>query len=444
MQIKINKLYKLVVNQFLTLKSCAHPEPKLQFDWRLFQWGITLIPINALPAAFPIVIMMFSVWWQYWRKITRDRIGKGFLYFSGWLVIGCLWSINPLMSLGRVANYTPFIWYFLALRLILRTTEQLRRLAWIIVTGSIFTATIGIGQHFLNWSKKIHFVLLDFVFKEQETPGRMTATFIHANSFACYLAVALILGLVLWCELWQHQPWQQWQPKQKMSMGILSISIGLNLVCLFYTSSRNGWITALLTFSALMLFYGQRWIVIIIGAITSMVMGAAFAAEPIQGWLRQIVPYEMWARINGQMYAETYAQSRIGIWEYAWSLAQQKPWTGWGLQAFPQLYEAHTQNYLDPHDLWLMLAAEVGIPTTLVLIGLVGSIMFQSVMNLMRASSRDRHILFGYILAFSTFIIFNTFDVVFEPRLNILSWTFLSALCVHSKPVAKPSSIDEL
>jgi len=221
---------------------------------------------------------------------------------------------------------------------------------------------------------------------------------------------------------------------------VLSTSILLNLVCIFYTSSRNGWLTLLLAALALMLFYGQRLIVAFLAAIASIVMGAAFAGEPLQGWFRQIVPYAMWARINGQMYPEPYANSRVAIWEYAWNLAQQKPWTGWGLQTFPPLYKAHAQIYLGhAHNLFLMLSAEVGIPTTLILVILVGSIMFQSVRNFMQAPSQDpssdRQILFGYLLAFSAFIAFNTVDVtVFDLRLNAIAWILLGAIGgVHSR-----------
>jgi O-antigen ligase len=166
-------------------------------------------------------------------------------------------------------------------------------------------------------------------------------------------------------------------------------------------------------------------------------MGAAFAGEPLQGWFRQVVPYAMWARINGQMYPEPYVNSRVAIWRYAWSLAQQKPWTGWGLQTFSQLYQAHAQIYLGhAHNLLLMLSAEVGIPTTLIFITLVGSIMFRSVRDFMKVTIvdlYDRQILFGYILAFSAFIAFNTVDVtVFDLRLNAIAWVLLGALGVST------------
>lgn len=30
-------------------------------------------------------------------------------------------------------------------------------------------------------------------------------------------------------------------------------------------------------------------------------------------------------------------------WEFAWSLAKEHPWTGWGLRSFSGLYKAQTQ-----------------------------------------------------------------------------------------------------
>ena len=425
------------IKHLFRFKKCSHPDPKLQWGWLSLQWGIALIHINGLLAFFPLAFLIFTTWRQYWRKITSDRLGQLFLYFCGWLPITCLWSIDPLNSLGGVANYVPFILFFLALRLVLQTVEQLRKLAWIIVTGSIFNSIVGLGQNFLNWSRQINFSLTDISFKNSETIERMTATFNHANFFAGYLVIALILGTVLLCESWQQKAGNQDQRKQALSVAVLSTSILLNLVCIFYTSSRNGWLTLLLASVALMLFYGQRLIVAFLGAIASIVMGAAFAGEPLQGWFRQVVPYAMWARINGQMYPEPYVNSRVAIWRYAWSLAQQKPWTGWGLQTFSQLYQAHAQIYLGhAHNLLLMLSAEVGIPTTLIFITLVGSIMFRSVRDFMKVTIDDlydRQILFGYILAFSAFIAFNTVDVtVFDLRLNAIAWVLLGALGVST------------
>ena len=433
---EIKHLFRLKIR----LKKCLHPDPKLQWGWLSLQWGIALIHINGLPAFLPLAFLILNTWWHYWRKITSDRLGQLFLCFCAWLPMICLWSSDPLNSLGGVANYIPFILLFLALRLVLQTVAQLRRLAWIMVTGSIFNSIIGLGQNFLNWSKQINFSVTDISLKAPDTIERMTATFTHANFFAGYLVMALIFGVVLLCEAWQQKSGNQKsgnqksgnqeQTKQALSVAVLSTSILLNLVCIFYTSSRNGWLTLLLAALALMLFYGQRITIMFLGAIASIVMGAAFAGEPLQGWFRQIVPYAMWARINGQMYPEPYANSRVAIWEYAWNLARQKPWTGWGLQTFSQLYKAHAQIYLGhAHNLFLMLSAEVGIPTTLILIVLVGSIMFQAVRNFMQAPSSDRQILFGYLLAFSAFIAFNTVDVtVFDLRLNAIAWVLLGAI----------------
>lgn len=441
----MNKFSISEIKSLFRLNKCLHPDPKFQSAWLSLQWGIALICINGLPAFFPLAFVLLSVWWQYWQKIISDRLGQGFLYFGGCLTISCLWSLDPLNSLGGVAaNYLPYIFFFLALRLVLRTPEQLRRLAWIIVTGSIGNAIIGLGQNFLNWSKQINFALNEITFKAPDTVERMTSTFTHANFFAGYLVISLILGVVLWCEHWQKeflgkefgQNDKNHATATMVSMLFLSISILLNLVCIFYTSSRNGWLTLLLASVALMLFYGQRLIVIALGAIASVIMGAAFSGEPIQGWLRQIVPYVIWARINGQMYPEPYANSRVAIWEYAWQLAQQKPWTGWGLQTFPQLYKAHAQIYLGhAHNLFLLLAAEVGIPITLTLIILVGFVMVQSLRNIWQFPKDDRPILFGYILAFSAFISLNTVDVtVFDIRLNAIAWILLAAIGgVHSR-----------
>jgi O-antigen ligase len=166
------------------------------------------------------------------------------------------------------------------------------------------------------------------------------------------------------------------------------------------------------------------------------------------------------------------ATLRTTQWEFAWSMTQQRPWTGWGLRNFTPLYEAQMQQWLGhPHSLILMLTAETGIPATLLLFGLVGWVLARGVLLLMNwpvsaadiqqeqiateevgenalsinqnsldtttnqvvcqdKKAGDRVILFSYLLAFAACTLFNTVDVtLFDFRVNTISWLLLAAIC---------------
>ncbi|MCC3433234.1 MAG: O-antigen ligase family protein, partial [Microcoleus sp. PH2017_04_SCI_O_A] len=166
------------------------------------------------------------------------------------------------------------------------------------------------------------------------------------------------------------------------------------------------------------------------------------------------------------------ATLRTTQWEFAWSMAQQRPWTGWGLRNFTPLYQDRMHEWLGhPHSLMLMLAAETGFPTTLLLFGLVGWVLARGVLLLgnwqvsavdikqeqiatlevpenplvlnqnsiststnqvvcQDVENADRLIFFSYLLAFAACTLFNTVDVtLFDLRVNTISWVLLAAIC---------------
>ncbi|MCS6815049.1 MAG: polymerase, partial [Cyanobacteria bacterium] len=113
------------------------------------------------------------------------------------------------------------------------------------------------------------------------------------------------------------------------------------------------------------------------------------------------------------------------------------PFTGWGLRNFTPLYLDHTHTYLGhPHNIFLMFTAEIGIPATLLLCGLVGWILARAVILLRqdlppvpRTDLGDRLILLAYVLAFGNCILFNCFDVTaLDVRVNAMGWLLLSAI----------------
>jgi O-antigen ligase len=120
-------------------------------------------------------------------------------------------------------------------------------------------------------------------------------------------------------------------------------------------------------------------------------------------------------------------------WEFAWSLAKEQPWTGLGLRSFSGLYKAQTQIPLGhPHNLFLMLSAETGFPSTFLFCGLLAWILITSVQLLRKSkyiNTEDRLIFFSYLLAFIGWVLLNTVDVtLFDFRLNVISWLILAAI----------------
>jgi O-antigen ligase len=199
------------------------------------------------------------------------------------------------------------------------------------------------------------------------------------------------------------------------------------------TNSRNAWLIAILACVAYAAFKGWRLIVGGFALITASVLSAAFAPAPIAGIFQTFVPKFIWARLNDQMFPDRPVElMRTTQWQFAWSMAQQRPLTGWGLRNFTPLYQEKMNIWLGhPHNFFLMLSAETGIANTLLLIGLIVWILVASarVLHQSICSEQDKLIFFSYSLIIVSWVIFNTVDVsLFDLRLNALSWLLLGAV----------------
>ena len=182
------------------------------------------------------------------------------------------------------------------------------------------------------------------------------------------------------------------------------------------TNSRNAWALVVFTGLAYAIYLGWHWLVALVMATVATVFGAAFAPAPLNKWLQVIVPEYFWARLTDRNFDRPVAILRSTQWQFAWDKTREKPWSGWGLRNFTPLYEAQMQTWVGhPHNLFLMLTAETGIPAALFLFGWVGWILGKAVLLLINWSDvnsrEDRLIFFSYLVAFSACTIFNMFDV---------------------------------
>jgi len=340
-------------------------------------------------------------------------------------------------------------------------------------------------------------IILGWILAPQgNPPGRMASVFMYANILAIYLTVVFILGLGLWIEKWKHlkefyqlqttsasrlqllfknltpQPLSLQEKGENSSLSptrrevggevfevdrispsvsrnifqsksggkliflfvFLTVVIIANLFALILTHSRNAWVLVVFAGLAYAIYLGWQWLVALVMAAVATVSGAAFAPAPLNKWLQVIVPEYFWGRLTDRNFDRPVGILRSTQWEFAWNLTREKPWSGWGLRNFTPLYEAQMQTWVGhPHNLFLMLTAETGIPATLFLFGWVGWILGKAVLLLGNWSDvdfrEDRLIFFSYLVAFAACTIFNMFDVsLFDLRVNTIGWLLLAAI----------------
>ncbi|WP_413200694.1 O-antigen ligase family protein [Nostoc piscinale] len=409
-----------------------HPNPKSQFAWNTFQIGLLIFPLSPFVGVVAIILASLLTWLQQYRQIIRRPINRGFAILTLLLVITSGFATYKTDAFLGLFNLVPYFLVFAGWGNLIQTIAQLRQIAWILVIGAVPVIVIGFGQLFLAWALKLQFlwIVLDWaVAPGGEPPGRMAALFMHANLLAAYLAIIFTVGVALLLEQWQSRK------RKKSLIGLLTLILIASFAALILTNSRNGWAIAMIACLAYALYQGWRILVGGVVGVISTILLAAFAPSPIAQVFRRVVPAFFWARLNDEMYPDRpVALMRKTQWEFAWSLAQQHPWTGWGLRSFSALYKAKMNIDLGhPHNLFLMLSAETGFPATLLFCGLLTWILIAGMQFLRQSNSlvkADRLLFFSYLLVFGELILFNTVDVtLFDFRVNTLFWLFLAAIC---------------
>lgn len=402
-----------------TLRLQSHPDPALQKHWAVVQVGLLLLPFSVFLGGIPVLIAALDIWRRRFSSMSCEPVNRGFAVLSVLMIGAAAFAVDRSTAFLGLFNFLPFFVVFAALSELIRSPKQLRQIAWIWVLTSIPVTLIGLMQLFLKvgGSPSLLWGLIEWTIAPGGEPlGRMSSVFTYANVLASYYAIVFVLGLGLWLE------------KRKPILGII---LCLDAIGLILTNSRNAWAIAVLACLAFALYQGWKKIVVLVGAVTGLMLGAAFAPESIATPLRAIVPRFFWARLNDQMYSDRPEnQLRSTQWKFAWSLTEQRPLTGWGLRSFSKLYTEQMHLWLGhPHNLFLMLSAETGLPAALVLYGLVGWILAQGVLIWRKLHQSDQQIYFTFWIAFFACTLFSFLDVpVFDARINLMGWVLLAGI----------------
>ncbi len=457
-----------------------HPDRSLQIPWKFAQLGVIIFPLIPILGALGIFLGLLGTCKQKFRQISRRPLNRGFAILSVLLIITAVFANNRIEAFLGLCNFLPFFIFFAVFSSLIQTPAQLRQLSWLLVISSIPVIILGLGQQFLGWSgiDQLQPVFGWVLEPQGNPPGRMASVFMYANILACYLTIVFILALGLWMEgrgsatdyvtdLTEVRQKNELPmpyalcPMPNSQFLFLTFAVLGNAVCLIFTNSRNAWGLAVLAAVAFAVYAGWKKILAAVFSAVGAVFLSAFGPEPLRQYLRTIIPAFFWARLTDEMFPNRpTATLRTTQWEFAWSMTQQRPWTGWGLRNFTALYQAQMHEWLGhPHSLILMLTAETGIPATLLLFGLVGWVLASGVLLLVNwpyfpvdtqeqeieenaisnitnrvicqdINSGDRLILFSYLLAFAACTLFNTVDVtLFDFRVNTISWLLLAAIC---------------
>ena len=373
---------------------------------------------------------------QRGKQVWRLCIQRGF----GWLTLGLLLSSSFALDRGesflQLTNFLPFFLFFGVLAtvppVVARPFARLEGLARILLLTSVPMCAIAVIEYIIKFEAIAPTVqglplpdwLLNWIYEEPSFGHRAHSVFTHPNALSAYLVILLGLGLGLVLQNLN-------EPKDTRPQAAQISALVLCLAAIFCTGSRNGVLIALVLIAiALYAARRHRW-VMIGGLVAAGAIAAALVSFGIGG--------------RSLSLALLTSDPRLQVWQLAIEMIQQRPLLGWGFAGLRLLYVPGSIPDYDiifhAHNIWLFLAAEAGVPVMIGFCWVVGSIFYGGIKAWLKGAlpAGDRAILLGYLLAFSSCLLFALFDVtLFDSRPNLLSWSLLAAIFLLSHRAAVP------
>lgn len=404
------------------------------FPWRLFQFSFVSLPYLYF-AVFPGLIGVIGLLFAKFRRLALDTSTRNLLLgITAVLLLSCLFAADRGEAFLQLANFLPYMLLFAVLPYLLKSTEPLQQLALSVVIAALPINVLAIIEYTLRhpgiprWLKRTS---LSRWYRARPHAERAMVMFGHPNALAGYLVLVLGLGLglILYYSLRNH-PHNQIATRQmatgrqissKALLILLYVGTFSCLLGIFASGSRNGLIVAVSQLLVFSLFTKASRIILLAALVGLAAVGAGVA----------------WLGIGGRSLAavDWANDPRVEVWRFAFNLLQQRSWLGWGLGNFKLQYPSglipEYEYIAHPHNFWLLLAVEAGIPAMLLFTWFVGRICYRSVRQLLAKSFKSpaQAILLAYLLSFWGCIAFALFDVSFyDARINVTNWVVLAGL----------------
>ncbi|MBD2462791.1 O-antigen ligase family protein [Oscillatoria sp. FACHB-1407] len=385
------------------------------------------------------------------KRVLDSFTRNSLLLISGLLILSSAFAWNRGEAFLQLANFLPFFLVFAALTVVLKRVETLETLALGLVISAVPINLISLVEYGLKspfLPQAMQNIGAIAQLRSAPHVGRAMVTFDHPNVLASYLVMVLGLGLGLvikqlaqplqkpseiQSQIQSHPDtkprldWSVWRSR------LLYIGTGLNLVGIFCSGSRNGLIIAISQLIVFALLARTRRMMFLAGLLG---VGAIALAVLTLG-------------VGGRSVTEEAVATdpRVGVWQIALDLIRERPLLGWGLGNYKLIYPERlidpTHPYIaHPHNIWLLLGSEAGIPAMLLMTVLVGYICYRAVrlLLLQKTAPISPGIVLAYLLAFWGCIGFALFDVtLYDAGINIMNWTMLAGIYSASLPDPSPS-----
>jgi putative inorganic carbon (hco3(-)) transporter len=260
-----------------------------------------------------------------------------------WLAVTSLFAYDSSLSFPKLYQYSTIFVITIVIAAMANSEERIRALI----------TTIGVSVGSIGSKGAVDFLRTGGQFRMQG-PGGLVA---DENEYALVLDMAM--PILFWLAATEDRRWLRWVFRG------MAVGCGVTVIG---TRSRSGFLGLLLA-TFLLVFYSRRKMAGLVGLGLACLMSFV------------IVPHaavERYQSIPTADEQDASAISRLQMWRAAAGMVKANPITGVGLRNFesavPRFSSAQPRA---PHNAFVALAAEAGIPACLLFIGLIFSAIWR-------------------------------------------------------------------
>lgn len=379
----------------------------------IFNWKQVIFTRERIVLAVCIIVLSIGL---ALRKVEPERILPGSISLS---------------------DYIPFLSFFFLISLKPFSQSEITNFCYAVILSIPQQFFLAVGENYLGWYGRFYFLgeqfpIIDLYIGPFARGLKTSASFFNPNILAvyCVLCAGICLNLLM-AEL--KSCWLNSSIRWKLSLRILVPFVGLALciALIIWSGSDAGLIVFLVT-----AIIGLTWITgkfVYLGILGVACTFIVFIALGNFGWLTQaitfIIPKNLLTLLSSALASW---HDRLPFYECAVQLIQEKPLFGWGIGKFsPECSSRIGMEMAHAHNIVLQLGADIGLPCTILIVGLVGYIIFACFCFFQESKPKDTKIYrlaFGCLLAVLSLILMQFFDLglLMSYRLNFVFWICLA------------------
>lgn len=385
------------------------------------------LPYLSILSLVGFLVSAGQGWRWGWPGIGQTLKARLFLGLSLLLIISSWGAANRGEAFLQLVHFIPFFIFFLGLEVVFQQKRALLPiLACDLVLGSVPLNLLAWGEWLIKslylrfgWPNYAAWPVIGD--SMDSVADRISLWFGHPNFLASYLVMIFGLALGLcWQTCTQPLHYPTLLGKITLPWRLLWGITAMNGITILGTASRTGWGAIILQLVLLGLVWQRKLFWPILLASLGLLLVGLFNVAGIDGR------------------PELTHDPRFRLWPLGWQLIREKPWFGWGLGNFKEIYPTLTPipNYPELahlHNYWLTLGVEAGLPAMILLSGMVVWLAWGPGVGLAQFNpqSPDRGWQLGYGLGFLGAVSYGCLDVTyFQATNNALGWFLLAGLSV--------------